>query len=158
MQPDKHCIAAWTTKTPSTCSFTYPPSDTQTLMGNLLGILCISGSHLTVRLPCIKDPSLVGREGEVVRPYVNCSHSIGRHPDRFVLTLLGETGHGKTKTVNRLIDNNLLEVARRCGGSTTKVLCSPQMSTRRTPNNRISRLCRGLTCQSHSTLKEISSS
>jgi len=112
-----------------------------------------------VRLPSIKElkelPLHDRREADIVRPYVESSRSIGRHPDRFILLLLGETGHGKTKTVNRLIDNDLLEVARPCAGTTTKVLCPPHMSTLRTQNNKISRLYRGLTCQSRSTPKEI---
>ena len=58
---------------------------------------------------------------EQVYPYVYSSLVNGRHLDRAVVVMFGESGHGKSKTINRLIGDNRLSVARRSAGSTTKV-------------------------------------
>ncbi|KAJ6551247.1 hypothetical protein B0H19DRAFT_1157014 [Mycena capillaripes] len=46
----------------------------------------------------------------------------GRHPTQAIVLLLGHTGQGKSKTINRLLGQNLLEVGRGTLGSTTKVI------------------------------------
>ncbi|KAJ7784012.1 hypothetical protein B0H14DRAFT_315318 [Mycena olivaceomarginata] len=44
-----------------------------------------------------------------------------RHAEQAVILLVGHTGHGKSKTINRLIGQDLLPVGRTTLGSTTKV-------------------------------------
>jgi ribosome biogenesis GTPase A len=51
------------------------------------------------------------------------TQEMGRHPDQVVVLLVGHSGHGKSKTINRLIGQNLLEVGRVNSGSMTKVQC-----------------------------------
>ncbi|KAJ6488914.1 hypothetical protein C8R45DRAFT_1074063 [Mycena sanguinolenta] len=46
----------------------------------------------------------------------------GRHPTQAIILLLGHTGQGKSKTINRLFGQNLLEVGKGTLGSTTKVI------------------------------------
>jgi len=97
-----------------------------TFYGFLAHISHLANSGILLNIRNCSD----GREADIVRPYVNFSANIGRHPNRFVVLLLGETGHGKTKTINQLVGKNHLKVAQRCAGSTTKVLClSPQISS-----------------------------
>jgi hypothetical protein len=54
-------------------------------------------------------------------PYVHSSLTVGRHVDKAVIVIVGTTGHGKSKTINRLVGHNLLEVGSPTAGSTTKV-------------------------------------
>ena len=54
-------------------------------------------------------------------PYVHSSLAVGRHFDKAVILIMGTTGHGKSKTINRLVGHNLLEVGNNTSGSTTKV-------------------------------------
>ncbi|KAJ7729763.1 hypothetical protein B0H16DRAFT_1893779 [Mycena metata] len=46
----------------------------------------------------------------------------GRHATKAVVLLLGLTGHGKSKTINRLVGQDLLPMGRSTLGSTTKVI------------------------------------
>jgi len=77
------------------------------------------------------DPIVSGMDGllrEVPHPdandlpYVDSSPAVGRHLDKAVLLIVGMTGHGKSKTINRLVAYNLLEVGNTISESTTKVL------------------------------------
>ena len=56
-----------------------------------------------------------------VIPYVHSSLTIGRHLDRAVVVTLGESGRGKSKTINTLVGASLLAFAKRAEGSKTKV-------------------------------------
>ncbi|KAK7007846.1 protein hedgehog [Favolaschia claudopus] len=48
--------------------------------------------------------------------------SIKRDPEQAVILLVGQSGHGKSKTINRLIGQDLLRVGQSTLGSTTKVI------------------------------------
>ncbi|KAJ7654759.1 hypothetical protein B0H17DRAFT_1266588 [Mycena rosella] len=48
--------------------------------------------------------------------------SAGRHAQQAVILLVGHSGHGKSKTINRLIGQDLLPVGKSTLGSTTKVI------------------------------------
>ena len=89
-----------------------------------------SSSTKPVALPSTIDEFLSLRKStqsedqyryEQVYPYVYSSLANGRHLDRAVILALGQSGHGRSKTINRLIGENLLRVAERSAGSTTKV-------------------------------------
>lgn len=54
--------------------------------------------------------------------YTESAHATERHADQVVVLLVGNSGHGKSKTINRLIGQSLLKVGRSTAGSTTKVL------------------------------------
>jgi predicted GTPase len=57
-----------------------------------------------------------------ILPYVHSSLTRGRHLDRAILLAVGETGRGKSKTINTLVGMPLLSFARgNSKGSTTKV-------------------------------------
>jgi hypothetical protein len=55
------------------------------------------------------------------RRYLESARVTRRHPNEVVILLVGHSGHGKSKTINRLIGQELLEVGRSNSGSTTKV-------------------------------------
>lgn len=57
------------------------------------------------------------------RAYIEAAYATRRHPDQVVILLVGHNGHGKSKTINRLFGQNILEVGRSSSGSTTKVCC-----------------------------------
>jgi putative ribosome biogenesis GTPase RsgA len=44
-----------------------------------------------------------------------------RNAEQAVMVLVGHSGHGKSKTINRLIGQDILTVGQSTGGSTTKV-------------------------------------
>jgi hypothetical protein len=52
--------------------------------------------------------------------YKDWARATGRHHDQAVILLVGHSGHGKSKTINRLIGHDLLEVGNKIA-STTKV-------------------------------------
>ncbi|KAJ7255020.1 hypothetical protein B0H12DRAFT_1233277 [Mycena haematopus] len=54
--------------------------------------------------------------------YIDSARAIGRPPDQVIILLVGQSGHGKSKTINRLVGQNLLEVGQNSLGSTTKVI------------------------------------
>ncbi|KAF8815994.1 hypothetical protein BYT27DRAFT_6483255 [Phlegmacium glaucopus] len=45
-----------------------------------------------------------------------------RHHDTAVILMVGNSGHGKSKTINRLVGRNLLDIGRSTLGSTTKAI------------------------------------
>ncbi|KAJ7115296.1 hypothetical protein C8R44DRAFT_794396 [Mycena epipterygia] len=47
---------------------------------------------------------------------------IGRHAEQAVVLLVGHSGHGKSKTINRLLGHELMYVGKSTLGSTTKVI------------------------------------
>jgi hypothetical protein len=53
--------------------------------------------------------------------YVKAAAMNRRDPQRAVLLLVGQSGHGKSKTINRLIGQELLPIGESTLGSTTKV-------------------------------------
>ena len=56
-----------------------------------------------------------------VKPCIKVAIAAQRHPNKAFILLVGNTGHGKSKTINRLVGRNLLAVGRSNLGSTTKV-------------------------------------
>ncbi|KAF7335075.1 Protein hedgehog [Mycena venus] len=56
------------------------------------------------------------------RAYTEAGHIAGRHAHQAVILTVGHSGHGKSKTINRLIGRNLLEIGKVTLGSTTKVI------------------------------------
>ncbi|KAJ7714229.1 hypothetical protein B0H14DRAFT_3635394 [Mycena olivaceomarginata] len=55
--------------------------------------------------------------------YQNWARQTGRHYDQSIILLVGHSGHGKSKTINRLIGHNLLQVDRmNTLGTTTKAV------------------------------------
>ncbi|KAJ6561733.1 hypothetical protein B0H19DRAFT_1287009 [Mycena capillaripes] len=55
--------------------------------------------------------------------YQNCARETGRYYDQAIILLVGHSGHGKSKTINRLIGHDLLQVGRvNKLGSTTKAV------------------------------------
>lgn len=67
------------------------------------------------------DPETMGTSDEPSQIYAEMAHGTGRHPSQAVVLLLGRSGHGKSKTINRLIGQNLLKFGQSASGSTTKV-------------------------------------
>ncbi|KAJ7328887.1 hypothetical protein DFH08DRAFT_317356 [Mycena albidolilacea] len=89
------------------CSFDGKPKSASGFVGRLL-----NEAPAERLLPVPKLPG----NGEVV-PVVN-----GRDPRQFVLLLVGYSGHGKSKTINRLLRQDLLTIGRKTLGSTTKAI------------------------------------
>ncbi|KAF7366102.1 Protein hedgehog [Mycena venus] len=54
--------------------------------------------------------------------YTQAAVVIKRDPHRAVILLVGQSGHGKSKTINRLIGQGLLRMGQSTLGSTTKVI------------------------------------
>ncbi|KAF7366103.1 Protein hedgehog [Mycena venus] len=55
--------------------------------------------------------------------YQNWAQETARHHDQAIILLVGHSGHGKSKTINRLIGHNLLQIGRVDKlGSTTKAV------------------------------------
>ncbi|KAJ7267855.1 hypothetical protein C8J57DRAFT_1613974 [Mycena rebaudengoi] len=55
--------------------------------------------------------------------YQDWARQTGRHYDQAIILLIGHSGHGKSKTINRLVGHDLLEVGQvHKLGSTTKVV------------------------------------
>ncbi|KAJ6470879.1 hypothetical protein C8R45DRAFT_1078353 [Mycena sanguinolenta] len=52
-------------------------------------------------------------QAKLLRLYKDSARETGRHYDQAVVLLVGHSGHGKSKTINRLIGHSLLEVGRR---------------------------------------------
>ncbi|KAJ7121586.1 hypothetical protein C8R44DRAFT_167341 [Mycena epipterygia] len=48
--------------------------------------------------------------------------AVGRHADQAIVLLVGHSGHGKSKTINRLLGQDLLPIGKSTLGSTTKVI------------------------------------
>jgi hypothetical protein len=61
----------------------------------------------------------VTSQNEAVYPHSGLA--IGRPPQQAIVLIVGRSGDGKSKTINRLIGRHLLNVRGRGGGSTTKV-------------------------------------
>jgi hypothetical protein len=53
--------------------------------------------------------------------YSKAARSVRRNGEKAIILLAGHSGHGKSKTINRLIGKELLNVGRGTLGSTTKV-------------------------------------
>jgi hypothetical protein len=51
---------------------------------------------------------------------LHSSRTLRRHADRGIILMMGQTGHGKSKTVNRLVGQDIFKVREGSGGSTTK--------------------------------------
>jgi hypothetical protein len=62
-----------------------------------------------------------GRTDDAIERYSNAARATGRHPIEAVVLLVGQSGHGKSKTINRLLGQNFLKVGNIMSGSTTKV-------------------------------------
>ncbi|KAF7372446.1 Protein hedgehog [Mycena venus] len=61
-----------------------------------------------------------GQSNDAIRQYAEAARATGRHPTEAVILLVGQSGHGKSKTINRLLGQNILEVGKLANGSTTK--------------------------------------
>jgi predicted GTPase len=57
----------------------------------------------------------------VHRVYTQAAVVTKRDPHQAVILLVGQSGHGKSKTINRLIGQGLLRMGQSTLGSTTKV-------------------------------------
>ncbi|KAJ7654760.1 hypothetical protein B0H17DRAFT_1214288 [Mycena rosella] len=66
------------------------------------------------------DDSAAPQDNPNRTAYIGEAFATGRHPDEAVIVLVGRSGHGKSKTVNRLLGQNLLQVGKSTSGSTTK--------------------------------------
>ena len=53
--------------------------------------------------------------------YEQSALSARRHSNQAVVLIVGQSGHGKSTTINRLVGRNVLEMGRCTTGSTTKV-------------------------------------
>ncbi|KAJ7121587.1 hypothetical protein C8R44DRAFT_736379 [Mycena epipterygia] len=71
------------------------------------------------------------------RRYTDAARATGRHPDQAVILLLGHSGHGKSKTINRLLGQNLLTVGRTTLGSTTKDIQRVQVPVYYNPDTKV---------------------
>lgn len=67
------------------------------------------------------DPETTGILDEPSQIYAEMAHGTGRHPGQAVVLLVGCSGHGKSKTINRLIGQSLLQFGQSASGSTSKV-------------------------------------
>ncbi|KAJ7307738.1 hypothetical protein DFH08DRAFT_824051 [Mycena albidolilacea] len=61
-----------------------------------------------------------GQNNEAIRGYAEAARATGRNTTEAVILLVGQSGHGKSKTINRLLGQKFLEVGKRAAGSTTK--------------------------------------
>ncbi|KAJ7348406.1 hypothetical protein DFH08DRAFT_1079885 [Mycena albidolilacea] len=65
----------------------------------------------------------LNEQAGLLQLYQNWARETGRHYDQAIILLVGHSGHGKSKTINRLIGHNLLQVGRIDKlGSTTKAV------------------------------------
>jgi predicted GTPase len=61
-------------------------------------------------------------QARLLQLYQDWARQTGRHYDQAIILLIGHSGHGKSKTINRLVGHDLLEVGQvHKLGSTTKV-------------------------------------
>lgn len=99
-------------------------------LNSRLGHLKQFGTHiLDVSEPSVVLPRLLSwasageeeRRDQMVEIYRRAATSVRRNAEQAVILLAGHSGHGKSKTVNRLIGQDLLNVGRATLGSTTKV-------------------------------------
>ncbi|KAF8816001.1 hypothetical protein BYT27DRAFT_7185726 [Phlegmacium glaucopus] len=60
--------------------------------------------------------------GQVPNLLLDGTIAARRHPDTAVILMVGNSGHGKSKTINRLVGRNLLDIGRSTLGSTTKTI------------------------------------
>ncbi|KAJ7907615.1 hypothetical protein B0H13DRAFT_2273632 [Mycena leptocephala] len=104
-----------------------------------LGHLKQFGTHiLDVSEPSVVLPRLLSwasageeeRRNQMVEIYRRAATSVRRNAEQAVILLAGHSGHGKSKTVNRLIGQDLLNVGRATLGSTTKVIQRVQVQNR----------------------------
>ncbi|KAJ7040044.1 hypothetical protein C8F04DRAFT_1254499 [Mycena alexandri] len=70
------------------------------------------------------------RRIEIQDIYIKASKHVRRNGQQAVILLAGHSGHGKSKTINRLIGQELLSVGRGTLGSTTKVIQRVQVHNR----------------------------
>ena len=61
------------------------------------------------------------RRCDLIKHYAYSSLVNGRHLDRAVVLVLGVSGHGKSKTINSLVNRDIFSVARPSDGSITEV-------------------------------------
>jgi hypothetical protein len=61
------------------------------------------------------------RRYELIKPYAFSSLVNGRHLNRAVGLVLGVSGHGKSKTINSLVNRDIFSVANTSDGSITEV-------------------------------------
>ncbi|KAJ7785038.1 hypothetical protein DFH07DRAFT_975462 [Mycena maculata] len=101
-------------------------------------------SEKGMRILDVKDPSEVlpqilswvaqgedARRNQIQDIYRKAAKSVRRDSRRAVILFAGNAGHGKSKTINRLIGQELLSVGRGALGSTTKVIQRVQVHSTR---------------------------
>ncbi|KAJ7440318.1 hypothetical protein B0H11DRAFT_2099893 [Mycena galericulata] len=95
----------------------------------------LSETRKGMRILPVRDPSVVlpkvlpwvakgedARRNQIRDIYSTAAKSVRRNSHQAVILLAGHSGHGKSKTINRLIGQQLLSVGRGTLGSTTKVI------------------------------------
>ncbi|KAJ7440317.1 hypothetical protein B0H11DRAFT_2099889 [Mycena galericulata] len=102
----------------------------------------LSETRKGMRIISVRDPSVVlpqvlswvakdedARRNQIRDIYSTAAQSVRRNSQQAVILLAGLSGHGKTKTINRLIGQELLSVVSRTLGSSTKVRLSLDVTT-----------------------------
>ncbi|KAK7065102.1 protein hedgehog [Favolaschia claudopus] len=89
------------------------------------GVRVFQGNESTTILPGILtlvDKSSNDRRRQIQHIYGDAAKIVRRNAEQAVILIAGHSGHGKSKTINRLIGQDLLDVGRATLGSTTKVI------------------------------------
>ncbi|KAJ7890842.1 hypothetical protein B0H14DRAFT_2560968 [Mycena olivaceomarginata] len=90
-------------------------------------VIKYASTFTTSRLSDLADArnenTKLDEQAGLLQLYQNWARETGRHYDQAIILLVGHSGHGKSKTINRLIGHNLLQVGRMDKlGSTTKAV------------------------------------
>ncbi|KAJ7457138.1 hypothetical protein B0H11DRAFT_2243673 [Mycena galericulata] len=91
---------------------------------NWLGVQVLSLDKTKEAAKKVLDHALATTSdlGRINDVYQAGGAATGRHATRAVILLIGLTGHGKSKTINRLVGQDLLPMGKSTLGSTTKVI------------------------------------
>ncbi|KAJ7256958.1 hypothetical protein C8J57DRAFT_554511 [Mycena rebaudengoi] len=94
---------------------------------NWLGVHVFSLGKTMEAAKIVLNRALVATSLQCDLAYIKDAYEIGgaatrRYPTRAVILLIGLTGHGKSKTINRLVGQDILPMGKSTLGSTTKVV------------------------------------